>query len=736
MENNTKHLLEVTDLYTSFNIPAGEVRSVNGISFTLDKGKVLGIVGESGSGKSVTAYSIMQILQNPGRIVSGSIKFNGKELIGLPHHQLQKIRGDKIAIIFQDPMSSLNPVYTIGNQIREAINLHPNPVVQKELTDNIKKAKINLEKAIEEDKKKSTKESKILISTCKDKLKSAQYKHANYAQDRALEMLRLVGINEPEKRLKQYPFEFSGGMLQRIMIAMALVCDPDLLIADEPTTALDVTIQAQILELLKSIQEKMGMGIIIITHDLGVVAQICDQVNVMYAGRIVEKGNVNDIFYHPKHEYTKGLMNSIPQANDTRERLIPIKGNPVDVFCLPEGCSFAPRCDSCMKVCLQRYPKYQQVNAHHSTACFKYTLEAFKKGLIKEREVNAIVHASSLGNAAFTPISHTDVVDALNDYKLAKKQNMLAQKDESISVEEKEKLEFKEKAAKANYKRSKHDLKIANKNRAYARKERPITEKIDTNKKIKEAKKRIRNSDDINMNKRIFFAFLRDLNISSFPVDFHIHRENVWKAKEKVELHKSFTKGLDKNDKITCSKVLSDLDKAINEYDNVYTNYIRKKTVEKRLAKARKQLIEINARRVIKAIKKTAREDIKEFEGKNLRFSTEQEMEQFLLNHKLTKWEIDLKLDEARVIQNKRNVDNQLRKLRSLRAEHAMRSQINEAIVYLEALRLQHYYTKGEYKICCYYKRIKEIYDDSVRKITKANLNKSHVIYREGGAKE
>ena len=259
-------LLEVNDLHTSFFTPAGEVRAVNGISFNLDRGKVLGIVGESGSGKSVTAYSIMQILASTGKIVSGSIKLNGQELVGSGEKIMKTVRGNKISIIFQDPMTSLNPTYTIGHQLVEAITLHTS-------------------------------------------------RNKKQAWDRAVEMLELVGINEPEKRMKQYPFEHSGGMRQRVMIAMALACEPDILIADEPTTALDVTIQAQILELMKDLQEKLGMAIIMITHDLGVVAQLCDEVIVMYAGSICEQGTAEEIFYNPKHEYTKGLMRSIPTAD-------------------------------------------------------------------------------------------------------------------------------------------------------------------------------------------------------------------------------------------------------------------------------------------------------------------------------------------------------------------------------------------------------------------------------------
>jgi oligopeptide transport system ATP-binding protein len=333
IENPHVPLLEVKDLHTSFKIDAGKVEAVNGVSFTLEKGKVLGIVGESGSGKSVTSYSIMQILDSNGTIDSGSIKFMGKELIGADEKTLRDIRGNRISIIFQDPMTGLNPVYSIGNQLIEAVRLH-------------------------------TKKTKA------------------EAYNRAVEMLALVGVNEQQKRMKQYPYEFSGGMLQRVMIAMALVCDPDILIADEPTTALDVTIQAQILELLKDIQKKMGMAILIITHDLGVVATICDEVDVMYAGRIVERGTTDNIFYNPAHEYTKGLIRSIPTTENEDKALIPIKGNPVDVMCLPEGCSFAPRCDKCMKICLEQYPPQIMVGPDHYASCFRAIRKLHEEGII------------------------------------------------------------------------------------------------------------------------------------------------------------------------------------------------------------------------------------------------------------------------------------------------------------------------------------------------------------------
>lgn len=314
-------LLEVNNLHTSFFTPAGEVRAVNGVSFSLERGKVLGIVGESGSGKSVTAYSIMQILASTGRIVDGSIKLDGQELVGSGEKVMKTVRGNKISIIFQDPMTSLNPTYTIGHQLVEAIVLHTS-------------------------------------------------RNAKQAWDRAVEMLRLVNINEPEKRMTQYPYEFSGGMRQRIMIAMALACEPDILIADEPTTALDVTIQAQILDLMKDLQKELGMAIIMITHDLGVVAQLCDEVIVMYAGSICEQGTADEIFYNPKHEYTKGLMRSIPTADTAGTKLKPISGTPIDLLNMPEGCPFAPRCDNAMKICLRERCERMRINDDHMAACW------------------------------------------------------------------------------------------------------------------------------------------------------------------------------------------------------------------------------------------------------------------------------------------------------------------------------------------------------------------------------
>ena len=314
-------LLQVRNLCTSFDVDSGEVRAVNGVSFNLEKGKVLGIVGESGSGKSVTAYSIMRILVNPGRIKSGEILFNGEDVTKYTEAQMRAFRGKRVSIIFQDPMTSLNPTFTIGNQLREAILLHTN-------------------------------------------------RNRQQADARALEMLQLVGITEPEKRLHQYPHELSGGMRQRVMIAMALACEPDILIADEPTTALDVTIQAQILELMQDLQKKLGMAIIMITHDLGVIAELCDEIIVMYAGRVCERGTADEIFYNPKHEYTKGLLRSIPKLEREHRKLIPIEGSPVDLTNMPKGCAFASRCDNAMKICLGNVPEEIPINDDHMASCW------------------------------------------------------------------------------------------------------------------------------------------------------------------------------------------------------------------------------------------------------------------------------------------------------------------------------------------------------------------------------
>ena len=320
MEN--KHLIDIEDLRVSFFTPGGEVQAVRGVSWFLNEGEALGIVGESGSGKSVSAYAIMRLLQSPGRVIGGTIRFNGVDMLSLSESDMRHIRGNDIAMIFQDPMTSLNPVYTVGNQLYEPLKLHRN-------------------------------------------MKGKE------AKKRAIELLGMVGIPNPARRLKQYPFEFSGGMRQRAMISMALACEPKLLIADEPTTALDVTIQAQILEIMKDLKKRCCMSIVLITHDLGIVSDICDKIIIMYSGEIMEYGPIETLFANPKHPYTIGLIRSLPKIDQKEgEPLTPIEGSPVDLMHPPAGCPFAPRCEHCMKVCLTEKPPYFELEPGHYSACW------------------------------------------------------------------------------------------------------------------------------------------------------------------------------------------------------------------------------------------------------------------------------------------------------------------------------------------------------------------------------
>ena len=314
-------LLEVKDLETEFKVKRGTVKAVNGVSFEVDKGEILAVVGESGSGKSVTSLSVMGLIRDPGRVAGGDILFNGENLLKKSTKEMQAVRGDKISMIFQEPMTSLNPVYRVKDQIMETILTHT--------TMNKKEA-----------------------------LK------------RAIEMLDLVGIPAPEQRVNDYPHQMSGGMRQRVMIAMALACDPELLIADEPTTALDVTIQAQILDLINRLREKLGMAVLLITHDLGVVAETADKVVVMYCGRVVEQATVEQLFTKPLHPYTQGLLDSIPKMDEDRERLYMIKGIVPDPIHLPKGCSFADRCDKCMEKCREHMPKLSVTEDGRKVRCF------------------------------------------------------------------------------------------------------------------------------------------------------------------------------------------------------------------------------------------------------------------------------------------------------------------------------------------------------------------------------
>ncbi len=332
-----ENLLDVRGLKTSFNTKFGEVQAVRGVSFQLTKGEVVGVVGESGCGKSITMMSIMRLLDKNGIIKDGRIFFEGKDISKITEKEMSKIRGNDIAMIFQDPMTSLNPLITIGNQIIEPLIIH---------------------------EKLSKKE----------------------AFKKGVELLRLVNIPNPEKRMKQYPHEFSGGMRQRAMIAMALSCNPKLIIADEPTTALDVTIQAQILEIMKNIKNKLGTSIIFITHDLGVVADICDRVNVMYGGLIIEKGGINDIFDNPKHPYTWGLLDSVPSVQKERKRLKPIEGQPPDLLKPPKGCPFYARCKFAMNICREKMPEFYEVSKKHKVSCWLSDEKAPKVIRARSRE--------------------------------------------------------------------------------------------------------------------------------------------------------------------------------------------------------------------------------------------------------------------------------------------------------------------------------------------------------------
>lgn len=318
----SENILTIKDLHTSFFTPVGEVKAVSGVSLELKRGEVLGIVGESGSGKSVTMLSILHLLGPAGKVISGSVDFGGRDLTTLNYEEMSDIRANRIAMIFQDPMTSLNPVLSIEYQLCEPLIRH---------------------------KKMSRHE----------------------ARERVISLLHDVGIEPAEERIKQYPHQFSGGQRQRLMIAMALTCNPDLLIADEPTTALDVTVQAQILELMKELQKKWNTAIILITHDLGVIAGMADKVSVMYSGHIVEQGTRRDIFYRPAHPYTKGLLKSVPNPDNlTKERLIPIEGQPPDLLNPPPGCPYALRCPHAMRICLTHPPLMHEVGEGHSASCW------------------------------------------------------------------------------------------------------------------------------------------------------------------------------------------------------------------------------------------------------------------------------------------------------------------------------------------------------------------------------
>ncbi|MGL5050628.1 MAG: ABC transporter ATP-binding protein [Fusobacteriaceae bacterium] len=315
-------LLKIENLKTSFFIESGEVQAVRGINFSLNKGEAIGIVGESGSGKSVTMLSILNLLEKNAKITADTLNFNGLDLLSKEKKQMRSLAGKEIGMIFQDPMTSLNPLFTVGNQIMEPLLIH-------------------------------------------EKLSKKQ------AKQKAIDLLKLVEISNPEKRLEQYPHELSGGMRQRVMIAIAMGCSPKLLIADEPTTALDVTIQAQILELMSTLKEKTNTSIILITHDLGVISSMCSRIIVMYGGTVVEEGTTEEIFYSPKHPYTWGLLNSLPKITENKkEKLIPIPGSPPDLLNPPKGCPFTERCSCAMRICKEHIPDLKELSDTHKSACW------------------------------------------------------------------------------------------------------------------------------------------------------------------------------------------------------------------------------------------------------------------------------------------------------------------------------------------------------------------------------
>lgn len=327
-------LLELKDLHTFFRTKKGIVKAVNGVSYSVEAGRTLGVVGESGSGKSVSAMSILQLLDGNGYIDSGEILFEGRDLTKLTEKEMYSVRGNDISVIFQEPMTSLNPVFTVSRQVSEPFIIHQGMTKKQ-------------------------------------------------AAAKVIEMLADVKIPNPHIVAKQYPHQLSGGMRQRVMIAMALACEPDILIADEPTTALDVTIQAQILELMQELQKKLGMAIIMVTHDLGVIADMCDEIIVLYGGRVCERGTAEDIFYRPCHEYTKGLLRSIPNVDRIGEKLIPIPGTPINLLNMPKGCAFCPRCENAMKICIEEVPQEMQMPDGHYASCWlnvKAAMEAEQGG--------------------------------------------------------------------------------------------------------------------------------------------------------------------------------------------------------------------------------------------------------------------------------------------------------------------------------------------------------------------
>ena len=624
MVTASNNIIEIKDLCIKFKDLYGDILAVNNATINFKKGFISGIIGESGSGKSTIVYSIVNSLPKNGKITSGTIKFNGEELTNLTNKQLEIIKGNRICFIPQNPMSSLSPFFKIGNQMAEVIEK------RNKLKSN------HLDKKIEkEDIKKEI-----------------------------IESLKSVNINKPEEVVKKYPHELSGGMLQRIIISMALLAKPDLLIADEPTTALDVTVQLQILELIKNIQEKNKMSVIFITHDLGVIAKICDYVSVMYAGNIVETAPKNDIFNNPKHEYTKNLIKSMPKFNN--EKFVPIKGNPINMSSnsLIIGCPFASRCDSCMEICLEKNIKRAKINNEHETSCFKYLLESFDKKIItKEYFENAINNV--IENKK---INYLDVVNLYREYerKLAEyknkltecikfKKNKVAHDDEYKNrlVECKNKLiECKNKFYE--YKKNKLELKILNKKENLFYEEKKFLFKINIKENIKEIKNFLNKANkNFFCDKQKLFDYLSSikLNKNQFFIDFskNFTKNDLLLIKNEYKLMmknmiKCFFKFKNKEEKIINKYKF---DEVKNKYNKIFFNYKINKKILKKTLKLQKYIVDLA---LLKMKKNKKEETIKEKEL----------YDKFIKQKKL------LKVVENDLSKNAEIIENEIAKLQKL----------------------------------------------------------------------
>lgn len=544
MDSKIDNIIEIKDLCVEFKTLYGNVIAVNNATINFKKGFINGIIGESGSGKSTIAYSIVNLLPKNGKIIAGTIKFNNEEINNLTDKQLENIRGNKICFIPQNPMSSLSPYFKIENQITEVIE-------------------------------KRNKFKNIISSK-------------NEIKNEIIDLLKSVHINEPEKVIKKYPHELSGGMLQRIIISMALIVKPDLLIADEPTTALDVTVQLQILELIKSIQKENKMSVIFITHDLGVIAKICDYVSVMYAGNIVEVAKKNDIFNSPKHEYTKNLIKSMPKFNNSE--FVPIKGNPISLSSDTQiiGCPFAPRCDSCMEICLEKNIKKTKISDEHETSCFKYLFECYNEKLITEEYFENAIN----NTIVIKKINCSDVIDSYLKYKKVYLEWKKNKNDINLFNEYKKLYSI--------YKNNDKELKDLNEKEKNFYEEKKFLFEVNIKKNIQEIKKKLNKIDKKFFdNKKELFDYLSNINIrNESPIfdDFskEITKKDVLIIKNeyqsiKKEVIKSFFK-FNSNEKTINNYKFSEIKK---KYFKILYNYkINKKIFEETL-KLQKYIINL-----------------------------------------------------------------------------------------------------------------------------------------------